>query len=60
MNVISGHGTEAQNNVVCANAAMAIATVKQIEPSDAFELAQESLKSGKALEKLKGLQEISK
>lgn len=59
MNVISGHGTEAQNNVVCANAAMAIATVKQIEPSVAFELAQESLKSGKALAKLKALQAIS-
>lgn len=60
MNVISGNGTEAQNNVVCANAAMAIATVKQIEPTKAFVLAQESLKSGKALEKLKALQEISK
>jgi anthranilate phosphoribosyltransferase len=25
-NIISGNGTEAQNNVVCANAGMAIAT----------------------------------
>jgi anthranilate phosphoribosyltransferase len=27
INIISGKGTEAQNNVVCANAGMAIATV---------------------------------
>ena len=59
MNVISGNGTEAQNNVVCANAAMAIATVKQIKPLAGFELAKESLISGKALEKFKKLQSLS-
>jgi len=32
MNVLSGKGTEAQNNVVCANAGMAIATVKGLQP----------------------------
>ena len=28
--IINGDGTEAQNNVVCANAGLAIATVEQI------------------------------
>jgi anthranilate phosphoribosyltransferase len=32
INIISGKGTEAQNNVVCANAGMAIATVTKCTP----------------------------
>ena len=60
MEVISGKGTEAQNNVVCANAAMAIATVTQCTPSEGFELAKESLFSGKGLVALNKLQELSK
>ena len=60
MNVISGMGTEAQNNVVSANAGMAIATVKKITPKEGFELAKESLLSGKGLRVLKKLQELSK
>ncbi len=60
MDVISGKGTAPQNNVVCANAGMAIATVKGLRPKEGFELAQESLLSGKALGKLKKLQELSK
>jgi len=59
MDVISGKGTEAQNNVISANAGMAIATVKKITPKEGFELAKESLLSGKGLEALKKLQEIS-
>ena len=59
MEVIGGHGTDAQNNVGCANAGMAIATVKNLKPIAGFELAQESLLSGKALETLKKLQAIS-
>jgi len=58
MNVLSGKGTEPQNNVVCANAGMAIATVKGITPKEGFEMAKESLLSGKglhALKKLKGV-----
>ena len=46
--IISGKGTEAQNNVVCANAGLAIATAKQITHKEGFEHAQESLLSGKA------------
>lgn len=59
-NIISGKGTEAQNNVVLANAAMAIATVTKCSPLEGFELAKESLFSGKGLEALKTLQELSK
>lgn len=58
--IISGKGTEAQNNVVCANAAMAIATVTKCTPQEGFELAKESLFSGKGHEALKTLQELSK
>nr|WP_315163837.1 anthranilate phosphoribosyltransferase [uncultured Flavobacterium sp.] len=59
-NIISGKGTEAQNNVVCANAAMAIATVTKCSPLEGFELAKESLFSGKGFAALKTLQELSK
>ncbi|UOK41384.1 MULTISPECIES: anthranilate phosphoribosyltransferase [Flavobacterium] len=57
--ILSGKGTEAQNNVVCANAGIAISTVKNCSISDGFGFAKESLQSGKAFEKLKKLQEIS-
>ncbi len=60
MNVIQGKGTEAQNNVVCANAGLAIATVKQISHKEGFELAKESLLSGKAKQSLSTLIELSK
>jgi len=59
-NIISGKGNEAQNNVVCANAAMAISTVTKCSPQEGFELAKESLFSGKGYEALKKLQELSK
>ena len=60
MNIISGKGTEAQNNVVCANAAMAIATVNGGSPLENFQLANESLLSGKGLAALNKLQELSR
>ena len=59
MSIISGKGTEAQQNVVCANAALAIATVDNSSVINAFAKAKESLQSGKALEKLQKLQQIS-
>jgi anthranilate phosphoribosyltransferase len=46
--------------VVCANAGMAIATVNNLTISQGFELAIDSLRSGKGLQKLKKLQELSK
>jgi anthranilate phosphoribosyltransferase len=60
INILSGKGTEAQNNVVCANAGMAIATVTKCSPLEGFELAKESLLSGKGLAALNKLQELSK
>ena len=60
MNVLQGKGTEAQNNVVCANAGIAIATVNNLTPIQGFEKAKESLLSGKGLNALKKIQELSK
>ena len=57
--VISGKGTEAQNNVVAANAGMAIATVKNLDPKAGFNIAKESLLSGKALDRLEKLIQLS-
>ncbi len=45
INILSGKGTEAQNNVVCANERMAIATVNNLNIKQGFELAKESLTS---------------
>jgi len=58
--VINYKGTEAQHNVVCANAGLAIATAKQISHKEGFELAKESLVSGKAKQSLDKLIELSK
>jgi anthranilate phosphoribosyltransferase len=60
VDIISGKGTEAQNNVVCANAGLAIATSKQISHKEGFELAKASLFSGKAKASLDTLIELSK
>lgn len=60
MHILNGKGTEAQNNVVCANAGIAIATVNGLTPKVGFETAKESLLSGKALTALKKLQTLSK
>tara|TARA_B100000941_G_scaffold290571_1_gene273621 strand:- start:1091 stop:2086 length:996 start_codon:yes stop_codon:yes gene_type:complete len=57
--VLRGKGSEAQNNVVCANAAMAIATVTDCSPKEGFEKAKESLLSGKANKAFKKLQNLS-
>ncbi|MGC1203280.1 MAG: anthranilate phosphoribosyltransferase [Flavobacteriaceae bacterium] len=59
VNIISGKGTEAQNNVVFANAGLAIATSKQISHKEGFEIAKESLFSGKAKTSLDKLIELS-
>ena len=60
LDILNGKGTEAQNNVVCANAGMAIATVEQIEPIQGFEKAKESLLSGKGLAALNKVLELSR
>ena len=60
MNVIQNKGTQAQQEVVCANAGMAIATALDFSPIEGFEKAKESLLSGKAFEALTQLQNLSK
>ncbi len=59
MNILQGKGTEPQVHVVCANAGIAIATVRSLSVKEGFEVAMESLNSGKALTALKKLQEVS-
>lgn len=60
LDVLEGRGTEAQNNVVCANAGVAIATVKNLEVKEGFEQAKASLLNGRGLQALKKLQALSK
>ena len=60
VDIINGNGTDAQNNVVCANAGLAIATTKQISHKEGFEMAKDSLFSGKAKASLDTLIELSK
>ena len=57
--VLDGNGTEAQNNVVCANAAMAIATARHCTPQEGYEKAMESLLLGQANKAFKTLQKLS-
>ncbi|UII80525.1 anthranilate phosphoribosyltransferase [Flagellimonas sp. CMM7] len=59
LDILNGRGTEAQNNVVCANAGIAISTVEGITPKQGFEKAKESLLSKRGLGALKKLQELS-
>ena len=60
INILNGSGTQSQNNVVCANAGVAISTSKNISISEGFEAAKESLLSGRALKSFKKLKEIMK
>ena len=60
LDIISGNGTQAQNQVVLANAGLAIATVENCTILEGYQKAEESLKSLKALEKLKKLQQLSR
>lgn len=60
MTILSGNGTQMQNEVVCANAALAISMMKKTSIDESLEIAKESLLSGKALDKLKTLQNLSR
>jgi anthranilate phosphoribosyltransferase len=60
IDIIQNKGTIAQQNVVCANAGMAIATALNLSPLDGFEKAKETLLSGKAYNVLSELQTLSK
>lgn len=59
VNVLAGKGTEAQSNVVCANAGMAIAVAEGIPHDKGFERARESLFSGRGFDSFKKLLELN-
>jgi len=60
LDILNANGTEAQNNVVCANAGLAISVANGISHLQGFELAKESLLNKKALAAFKKLLELSK
>jgi anthranilate phosphoribosyltransferase len=60
IDVLEGRGSDAQNQVVLANAAYALQCYYSLNLTDAFELASESLQSGKALQAFKTLIDLSK
>lgn len=59
MEILNGNGTIAQQNVVCANAGLAISVVEKTTHFEGFEKAKESLQSKKALKGFKKLLELS-
>ncbi|EDM43891.1 anthranilate phosphoribosyltransferase [unidentified eubacterium SCB49] len=58
--ILKGNGTEPQNNVVCANAGLAISTVTGCTIQQGFDKAKESLLSGNGLNALNKLRALSK
>ncbi len=60
IDILNGNGTKAQNNVVCANAGLAIATVNGLSHQEGFDLAKRSLNDKKALKAFNKLIELSK
>ena len=59
-NVLENKATEAQKNVVCANAALAISLVNNISLEEGFEAAKASVDSKKALNSFKKLISVLK
>ncbi|OFY43683.1 MAG: anthranilate phosphoribosyltransferase [Bacteroidetes bacterium GWF2_40_14] len=57
--ILRGEGTKAQNEVVLANAALAIQTYKKIEIMDAIEKAKDSLFGLKALQSFNALKRLA-
>jgi len=57
--ILRGEGTKAQNEVVLANAALAIQTYKKIEIMEAIEKAKDSLFGLKALQSFNALKRLS-
>ncbi|MFD1314147.1 anthranilate phosphoribosyltransferase [Namhaeicola litoreus] len=57
--ILNGEGNSAQNNVVCANAGLAISIVKNTSHQEGFELAKRSLQDKRALDSFKTLIALS-
>ena len=60
MDVLNGKGSTDQENVVCANASLAIAISKDISIIEAFNQAKESIKTKNALKCFNNLINIMK
>ncbi len=58
MSVLEDESTNAQKQVVCANAALAIMTAKGIDLKEAYQEAIESIESGNALSVFKKLKDL--
>ena len=58
--ILLGNGTEAQNNVVCANAAVAISMVKNCSLKEGFDVAKENLINGNAKKSLDRLIQLNR
>ena len=56
--ILEGNGSEDQNNVVCANAAMAISTYKNLNIDESLKIAEDSLYNKKALKSFEKLIKI--
>ena len=59
IDILDGNGTEAQNNVICANAGLAVSVANNISHREGFILAKESLKSKSAFNSFKKLLDIN-
>ena len=59
MKLLRGEGTQAQQDVVCANAALAIATKLDCDLTTAYQKATDSLSGGYALKAFETLQKLS-
>ena len=56
LNILKGKGTQEQNNVVLANAAVGLNLIKPDKNlTECVELARESLMSGRAFDRLKSV-----
>ncbi|HPF12574.1 MAG TPA: anthranilate phosphoribosyltransferase [Flavobacteriaceae bacterium] len=60
MNILKGNGTVAQNNVVCVNAGLAVATAQNCSLEEGFTKAETSLNEGSALKTFQKLQKLSR
>jgi len=60
MDLLNNNGTKEQENVVCANSALAISLMKNCDLKSSFEIAKETLKSGNALKSFNELKSILK
>ncbi|MBI9067863.1 MAG: anthranilate phosphoribosyltransferase [Salinivirgaceae bacterium] len=59
-NILTGKGTEAQNNVVATNAAFALQCYYDIDFKEALKMAMESINNGKANQSFETMIELSK